>query len=377
MILPLPQSLSFCALAVVPPPEAPAPASAESSREFTWAAPGWLWLLLLLIPLLALRRRLGSSAGIVHPSIRFIAARLHRPMRLAGRLGPIIMSLAAACFIIALARPQWRNEHSEQKVSGIDIMIACDLSGSMASRDMVFTKRDKRNRLRQVQIDRLTAAKHVINDFIESRPNDRIGLVAFAGKAKLCSPLTLDHAILRYVIDRFYLASIDRFTREERPGYIAQDGTAIGTAIASAATRLHERTETKSKVIILVTDGINNQGSITPIDAAKQAAELGIKIFTIAIGSDQRLSDYTADVTTIDEKPLREIAALTGGRFYRASSGAKLQKAFADIDKLEKTDVHRRTYEQFDELFPFPLALACLLLASTCLLTLIRPTPAP
>ncbi len=375
MLPALTHSLLTCPLATALPEAAAA--LPESTREFTWAAPQWLWLLLLLIPLLALRRRSGSAASIAHPSIRFLAEKLRRPSRLAGRLGPLLMGLAAACLIIALARPQWRNEHTEQKVSGIDIMIACDLSGSMASRDMLFSTRDERGRRRQVQIDRLTAAKHVINDFIESRPNDRIGLVAFAGRAKLCSPLTLDHAILRYVIDRFYLASVDRFTREERPGYIAQDGTAIGTAIASAATRLHERTETKSKVIILVTDGINNQGSITPIDAAKQAAELGIKIFTIAIGSDKRLSSYTADVDTIDEGTLREIAGLTGGRFYRASSGKKLMEAFRDIDKLEKTDIHRRTFEQFDELFPFPLALACLLLTAGAALTLIRPTPAP
>ncbi len=373
MTPPRPHSLSACILAAVPPPEPPPSPQQESQRDFTWAAPGWLWLLLLLIPLLALRRRLGGAAGIVHPSIRFIAAQLHRPARLAGRLGPILAGLAVACLIIALARPQWRNVHSEQKVSGIDIMIACDLSGSMATQDMIFSTRDRTQRLRQMQIDRLTAAKHVINDFIESRPNDRIGLVAFAGKAKLCSPLTLDHAILRHVIDRFYLASAD----EERAGYISQDGTAIGTAIASAATRLHEREETKSKIIILVTDGINNQGSITPIDAAKQAAELGIKIFTIAIGSHSRLSHYTADVATIDETTLIEIARLTGGRYFRANSGARLQEAFNSIDKLEKTDVNRRTFELYDELFPFPLALACLLLVSLSLRSFTRSTPAP
>ncbi len=374
MIPHLPQSSLFCTLAAVPAPEAPAtPEVQEGAREFVWAAPGWLWLLLLLIPLLALRRRLGSAASIAHPSIRFIGDKLRHPSRLAGRLGPLLAGLAAACLIVALARPQWRNEHSEQKVSGIDIMIACDLSGSMSARDMRFTTRDDHGRRRQVDIDRLTAAKHVINAFIESRPNDRIGLVAFAGKAKLCSPLTLDHAILRYVIDRFYLSTVDRFTRRERPGYIAQDGTAI----ASAATRLHEREETKSKVIILVTDGINNQGSITPLDAARQAAELGIKIFTIAIGSETRLSHYTANVETIDEKTLQEIAAITGGRYYRANSGAKLQKAFASIDKLEKTDIRRRSYITFDELFPWPLALACLLLAASCTLRLLRPTPAP
>ncbi len=375
MMSPLPPSHAFCLLAETPP--ARVPALPESQRDLTWAAPGWLWLLLLLIPLLALRRRRGGAASVSHPSIRFVAARLRHPARLAGRLGPLLMGLAAACLIVALARPQWRHQHSEQKVSGIDIMIACDLSGSMATRDMRFSTRDNRGIRRQVLIDRLTAAKYVITDFIESRPNDRIGLVAFAGKAKLCSPLTLDHAILRYVIDRFYLPSTHPLTGEDRRGYIEQDGTAIGTAIASAATRLHEREDTKSKVIILVTDGINNQGSITPIDAARQAAELGIRIFTIAIGSERRLSNYTADVGTIDEGTLRSIAEITGGRFYLANSGAGLQKAFANIDKLEKTDASRRSFELYDELFPYPLSLACLLLAACGLMTLLRPTPAP
>ncbi len=354
-----------------------ADASTAPTREFALAAPGWLWALALLIPLLLLRRRAGASASVSHPSIRFVSDKLRRPSRLAGRVGPLLLCLAAALIVFALARPQWRNEYTEQKVSGIDIMVACDLSGSMASQDMLFTQVDNRGRKRQVRIDRLTAAKHVINNFIESRPNDRIGLVAFAGKAKLCSPLTLDHGILSHVIGQFYLATADPFGRMAKPGYISEDGTAIGTAIASAATRLNERQETKSKVIILVTDGINNRGSLAPLDAAKQAKTLGVKIFTVAIGSDQRLSRYTADVETIDEKTLKEIASATGGRYYRASSGDKLQKAFAAIDKLEKTDASRRTLVSYDELFAYPLGLACLLLALGALLTFVRPQPAP
>ncbi len=342
-----------------------------ATREFTFAEPMWLWCLLLVLPLMMLRRRRGSASSLAHPTIRFVGAKLHRPSRLAGRVGPLLLCLAAACLIVALARPQWRNEHSEQKVSGIDIMIACDLSGSMAAQDMLFTGKDRRGRRQQVAIDRLTAAKHVMNNFIESRPNDRLGLVAFAGKAKLCSPLTLDHAILRHVIDQFYLGT------PNRPGYISEDGTAIGTAIASAATRLHERHETKSKVIILVTDGVSNRGSIPPLEAARQANELGIKIFTIAIGSHERISNYTANVDTIDEATLQEIARTTGGRYYRANSGAKLLKAFDNIDKLEKTDVSRRRFVNYDELFAWPLALACLLLASGAAFAFIRPQPAP
>ena len=349
----------------------------SATRELTWAAPGWLWALPLLLPLLLLRRRSGTSVGVIHPTLRFLAEQLPRPKATAGRLGPLCCVLAAAALLIALAQPQWRDEYEEQKVSGIDIMIACDLSGSMAIPDMTFTVKNNRGRLTQTTVDRLRAAKHVINEFIASRPNDRIGLVAFAGKAKLCSPLTLDHAIVRYIIDQFYLLEADAFGRLVRPGYIEEDGTAIGTAIASAATRLHERKETKSKVIILVTDGVSNTGSISPIDAAKQAAQLGIKIVTIAIGKDERISRYTANVDTFDEKTLREIAQLTGGRYYRASSGAQLQKAFDSIDRLEKTDATRRKLVSYEALFLYPLALAGLLLFIGLVVSGIRPRPAP
>ena len=352
-------------------------AAPGATRELTWAAPAWLWALLLLLPLLALRRRSGTAASISHPTLRFISAQLVRPKKLAGRLGPIFYTLAGAALMVALAQPQWRNEHEEQKVSGIDIMIACDLSGSMSIADMTFTGRNAVGLTTQTTVDRLRAAKHVIKEFINSRPNDRIGLVAFAGKAKLCSPLTLDHSIVHYIIDQFYLAEPDGFGRVARPGYIEEDGTAIGTAIASAATRLHERQETKSKVIILVTDGVNNSGSLSPVDAATQAAQLGIKIFTLAIGKDERLSRYTANVDTFDEKTLREIARITGGRFYRASSGTQLKKAFASIDQLEKTDITRRKLVSYKALFPYPLSLAGLLLLLGLVLSSLRPRPAP
>ncbi|MCQ2365045.1 MAG: VWA domain-containing protein [Akkermansia sp.] len=353
-----------------------AAAATAEGREFLFAAPEWLWALLLLLPLLFLRRRAGAVAAVTHPTIRFAADKMARPSTLAGRIGPLLFVAAAACLILALARPQWLNRHEEQKVSGIDIMIACDLSGSMSMQDMIFTVEDERGRSRRVPIDRLTAAKHVINEFIEGRPNDRIGLVGFAGKAKLCSPLTLDHGLVRHIISQFYLASADRFGRE-RAGYIEEDGTAIGTAIASAATRLNARKETKSKVIILVTDGINNRGSLAPTEAAKQAAELGITIFTIAIGQDERISRYTADVDTFDSKTLKEIAHSTGGKYYHASSGEKLQRAFAQIDRLEKTDAKRRVILSYEELFYLPLGLAALLLALGIGLNYTLPRPAP
>lgn len=346
-------------------------------QEFIFGAPHWLWGLVPLALLLILRRRKGAVASLAHPTIRFVAQHLRAPFTLAGRVGPILFTLAAMALVVALARPRWMNKHEEQLVSGIDIMVACDLSGSMVAQDMIFAAKDERGRRRNVVVNRLTAAKHVINEFVVGRPNDRIGLVAFAGKAKLCSPLTLDHAIVRHIIEQFYLASHDPFGRGVRPGYMEEDGTAIGTAIASAATRLDERHDTKSKVIILVTDGANNRGTISPIEAARQAAALGIKIFTIAIGKDDRISSHTADVDTFDEKTLQEIAALTGGRFYRASSGTRLMKAFASIDKLEKTEARRRTFISYDELFLYPLAAALCFMLAGWLISILRPRSAP
>ena len=344
----------------------------DAKREFLFAAPAWLWCLLLVLPLFFLRRRRGADACINHPTLRLVQHQLKAPVQVAGWLGPLSYTLALVSLIIALANPQWRNERHEQKVSGIDIMIAADLSGSMSAQDMLFDTRDNRGRRVRKVTDRLAAAKYVISDFISHRPNDRLGLVAFAGRAKLCAPLTLDHGLLTSIIREFYLSN--PMTRQ--PGYINEDGTAIGSAIASAAARLEEREDTKSKVIILVTDGESNAGTITPIDAARQAATLGIKIFTIAIGKDDRISS-TVMGSGVNEKSLREIAKITGGRYFRASSGQSLMDAFSDIDRLEKSEAKKRTIISYQSLYIYPMALACLLLAMGFALNSIRPRPAP
>ncbi len=344
----------------------------SGAREFIFASPAWLWALLILLPLLLLRRRKGTYAGLSHPGMRFLASRLSSPSTLLGRLGAILLVLGLASLIIALAEPKFRSELREERVSGIDIMIACDLSGSMSIEDMMFAYRDERGRSRSRYIDRLSAAKSVILEFIKGRPNDRIGIVAFAGKAKLSCPLTLDHSLLSYIIEQFYLGD----PRRGIPGYIKEDGTAIGSAIASASTRLEDRKETKSKVIILVTDGQSNAGLIPPLAAAKQAAALGIRIFPIAIGQTTRLSENVVS-DGVDEKTLREIASITKGVYYRASSGRQLSEAFTSIDQLEKSDVKRRTVVSYEALFMYPLALAALLLSLSLMLSKIQPQPAP
>ena len=340
----------------------------DSSKDLIFAQPTWLWALVIIPALLLLRRRKGTAAAIQHPGVRFMANLLPTPSSLAGLLGPIAATLSAACIIIALAQPQWKETHKEPIASGIDIMIACDLSGSMAQQDM---------RLGGRVVDRLTSAKFVINEFINNRPNDRMGLVAFAGKAKLCSPLTMDHDILRHRLDAFYLADTDHFGRIIRPGTIIEDGTAIGSAIASAATRLRDREETKSKIVILVTDGINNRGEITPVNAAQSAAELGIRIYTIAIGNDVQHTTRLINDTQIDEKTLKEIASLTGGKYYRAGSSQSLASAFSGIDKLEKTDSDPRTFIVYDELFYWPMGAAVILLLLSMASQMVFPRPAP
>lgn len=340
--------------------------------EFFFAQPAWLWGLLLLIPLILLRRKQGTAACVTHPALRLIQEQLKSPASLAGKWGMLLFAGAFACLLLALAQPKLRQEFSEDKVSGIDIMIAFDLSGSMAAPDMNFTSKDGRGRNITQRVDRLTAAKYVIGEFIDKRPNDRLGIIAFAGQAKLSCPLTLDHQMLRHMMEHFYLEDVNRGI----PGYVSVQGTAIGSAIASAATRLEERKDTKSKIIILVTDGHSNMGSITPIEAAEQAAKLGIRIFTIAIGQKQQLSTHVQDAGA-DEKSLREIAQITKGHYFRASSGQALMEAFDGIDRLEKTEAVRRTIIKHEPLFQYPLAAAILLLSLAFALNFVRPQAAP
>ncbi|MBR7109940.1 MAG: VWA domain-containing protein [Akkermansia sp.] len=337
-------------------------------REFLFAQPGWLWVLLVLPLLLILRRRRGTGTAVRHPGMRFIAELLPKPATLAGFIGPVAAVLAMACIILALAQPQWKTQQKEPISSGIDIMIACDLSGSMALKDMKQGRKI---------VDRLTSAQSVIKEFINNRPNDRWGLVAFAGKAKLSSTLTMDHAILLHQLNDFELTETDNFDRVRRPGTIIEDGTAIGSAIASAATRLEERSDTKSKIIILVTDGINNKGKIGPVGAAQNAADLGIRIYTIAIGRDTRISRHVTQSDSIDEKCLRDIANLTGGRYYRAGSEQSLAEAFSVIDKLEKTDSEPRVFDVYEELFYWPMGAAALLLLISLTWGIVLPRPAP
>lgn len=325
-----------------------------------------LWLLLLpLAPLFALLHGgRGKRAAIQFPTTSLLRD-LGRPAR--NRAGGFIFGLVLISFvfgILALSRPQKVLSYDEEKAEGISIMLTFDVSLSMLIEDMYIGGQP---------VNRLTAAKRVVADFIKGRKSDKIGIVAFAGETYLPCPLTLDRDWLINNLDR---------VQTQRVG----DGTAIGSGIASAANRLRRET-TKSKVIVLLTDGANNSGRLAPTDAAKLAATLGIKIYAIAFGTpgvhsipDPRRGTFTpVGQQLFDEKTLQEVARIGSGQFYMAQSLTTLQEVFETINQLEKTKIERRKITETDELFPWPLAVSAiaLFLALLLSLTFLHSAPEP
>ena len=327
--------------------------------------PLWL-LLLLLVPLFAILR---GSRRSRRPAIKFPATALlrdlGRPAR--GGVGGFIFGLVLISFVFgvaALSRPQKVLSYNEEKAEGISIMLTVDVSLSMLIEDFYIGGQP---------VNRLTAAKRVMADFIKGRRSDRIGIVAFAGETYLPCPLTLDRDWLINNLDR---------VQTQRVG----DGTAIGSGIASSANRMR-REKTPSKVIVLLTDGANNSGRLSPQDAAKLAATLGIKIYTIAIGTpgihsipDPRRGTFTpVGQQLFDEKTLQEVAGIGNGQFYMAQNLSSLSDVFATIDKLEKTKIEHRKITETEELFPWPLAVsaAALFLGLLLSLTVLHSAPEP
>jgi Ca-activated chloride channel homolog len=249
--------------------------------------------------------------------------------------------LALVLLVIALARPQSGTASREITSEGIDIMLVLDVSGSMKAEDF------KPN-------NRLYVAKQVIHQFIEGRTNDRIGLIVFAGQSFTQCPLTLDYRVLNSLLDKIDFG-------------IVEDGTAIGTAIANAVNRLRESTA-KSKIIILLTDGVNNRGQIEPQTAAEIARTMGIKIYTIGAGKPGNAmypvedpvfgKRYVYLPNDLDEASLKQIAERTGGRYYRAQSEKMLEQIYQEISMLEKTEIKVKEYVQYRELFGY-FAAAC------------------
>lgn len=326
------------------------------------AQPAWL-LALLLLPVLAWwRGRIGRAPAVRFPTA-FLLRDLGTPAKAArGGLtfGLVLLSLAAA--ILGLARPQKVIAHDEDKSEGIAICLTVDVSLSMLIEDFYISGRP---------VNRLTAAKRVMRDFIRGRKSDRVGIVAFAGAPYQPCPLTLDHEWLEMNLDRVQTG-------------VMEDGTAIGSGLAAAARRLDKET-VPSKVVILLTDGANNSGKLSPQDAAKLAATLGQKIYTIAIGTpgvhmiplpNGRV--ITSGRQEFDEATLQEVARIGSGSFYMAQDLNALQDIFDTIDRLEKSEIKRRSIVETEELFLYPVAAAAalLLLALLLRLSLLNAAPA-
>jgi Ca-activated chloride channel family protein len=311
--------------------------------------PEWLWLLALLPLVLLWRGRSGAVAAVEYSDVG-IARKVARAARSrAGRWLWLLPIVAAALMIAGLARPQIGQGRSLITANGIDIVLGLDVSGSMQALD--FKLADRR-------VNRIEVVKSVVSKFVDERPDDRIGLIAFAGKPYLVSPPTLDHDWLQQNLERITVAGAD-------------DGTAIGSAIAAGVNRLRG-SAAKSKVMILLTDGMNNTGKISPMAAAEAAKAMGVKIYTIGVGvrgeapipvKDQfgnaRLIMAKVDV---DEKTLQAVAAETGGMFYRATDTDSLQKIYEQINRLEKTAQTTQRFEHTEELFSWALFPAIALL---------------
>lgn len=323
--------------------------------SLSFLQPKFLWLL-LLIPLLSwLKGKFGGTPGVLFSTTNTVAKIGGRRRSRAGDFLTGLLYLSLALLILALARPQLGKTITRTQASGVDIMLAIDVSRSMLSED--FTIGGQR-------ANRLEAIKRVTEQFIQERPNDRIGIVAFAGRPYLVSPLTLDHDWLIENLDRTKIG-------------LVEDGTAIGSALASASNRLKDK-EAKSKLVVLLTDGDNNAGSVTPLTAAEAAKALGIKVYAIGSGSrgtapypfvDQfGRTIYRQIPVEFNEEGLKDIAKMTGGAYFRATDTQTLQNIFSEIDKLEKSKVEVQKVAQYRDLFPWLVAAGAVLLTAEVLL---------
>ena len=273
--------------------------------------------------------------------------RMPRTLRYWLRDLPIVLRLAAlAVLIVALARPVEAHSSTESSTEGIDIVLAMDISGSMLARDF--------------EPDRITASKHLASEFASMRVGDRISVVAFAGEAFTQCPLTSDKASVGTMLSRLRSGVVD-------------DGTAIGNGLATAINRLRE-SGSKSKVVVLLTDGVNNRGQISPIMAAEIARDMGIKVYTIGVGTKGQAPMPAVDMfgnqtyvmadVEIDEQLLRSIAKTTGGEYFRAVDNEALKQIYARIDEMEKSEVQITHYTSYEELYFGWLLLGMLLLAA-------------
>ncbi len=301
--------------------------------------PGWLILLVgaIVVALMiwyAIARQPKTTASVRYSDISLVKTRSRSLRQRLRPLLSILRILAVAFLFVAMARPQAGSQQRDITAEGIDIVLALDISSSMKAEDFK-------------PHNRLYVAKEEIESFIQRRTNDRIGLVVFARAAFTQCPLTLDYGILRDFLAQVNFGQIE-------------DGTAIGLAVASSVNRL-KNSEAKSKVIVLLTDGVNNVWEIDPVTAANIAETMGIKVYTIGVGKTGNVmmpvddpifgKRYVYVPSEIDEETLQKIADVTGGMYFRARSGEELNKIYEEIDRLEKTKIEINEYIQYRELF--------------------------
>jgi Ca-activated chloride channel homolog len=317
--------------------------------------PDWFWLMALLPLVLLWRGRRGPVAAIEYSDVSLARDIARRGRSRIGLLVWLLPILAGALMIVGLARPQRAHGRTEVTANGIDIVLALDVSGSMQALDFLIDYQ---------RVNRIEVVKSVVSKFIDERRDDRIGIIAFAGAPYLVSPITLDHDWLQQNLERVAVGGAD-------------DGTAIGSAIAASVNRLR-LTQAKSKVIILLTDGVNNTGKISPIAAAEAAHAMGVKIYTIGVGvrGDAPIPVHDAAGNTriitarvdVDEKTLQAVADETGGKFYRATDTSSLQKIYEEINRFEKTAQTVQKFEHTEELYPWALMPALAILGLSLLL---------
>src|SRR5256712_2984562 len=334
-----------------------------ANTALTFVRPWLLWLV-LAIPLVAyLRGKRGPAAALTFSSTAVLRAIGKASAARAGKFLRAIFLLSLALFALALARPQLGKSLTQVEASGIDIMVVLDVSGSMLTKD--FTVGGE-------SATRIDAIREVTRKFIEGRPNDRIGIIAFAGRPYIVSPLTLDHDWLLKNLERVKIG-------------LVEDGTAIGSGMAAAANRLNDK-RSKSHVIVLLTDGENNAGKIPPNTAAEAVKALKIHFYAIGAGingiapapiytSRGPLTDalgnilYENQPVEFNETGLRDVAKIADGKFFRATDTQSLEQIFNDIDKLEKSTVSVKKYQQYRDLFPLCLMSGCGLLLAQILLS--------
>jgi Ca-activated chloride channel family protein len=334
-----------------------------TNTALTFAQP-WLLLLLLAIPLLAyLRGKRGAAAALIFSSTSTLAALGKQSASRVGKILRTLLLATLAIFVVALARPQLGKSLTQVEASGIDIILVLDVSGSMLTKDFTIGGE---------LATRVDAIREVTRKFIEGRPNDRIGIVAFAGKPYVVSPMTLDHDWLLQNLERVRIG-------------LVEDGTAIGSAMAAAANRLNDK-HSKSRALVLLTDGENNSGKIPPNTAAEAVKALKIHLYAIGAGTNGMalapiytprgpVTDATGEIlyqrqqVEFNEAGLKEVAKIADGQFFRATDTKSLEAIFGDIDKMEKSTISVKKYQHYRDLFPICIMGGCGLLLGQILLS--------